>query len=106
MAHHNRVSNPRPGPTPRAGRGTRRYRQLRANLRLQRRPCCICHQPIDYTLDYPDPDSFSVEHVHDWATHPHLREDPTNLDAAHLRCNTTQGRHRPRPGIGATSRDW
>lgn len=87
------------------GRSTARFRRLAANLRMQRRPCCICHQPIDYNAKWPDPDSFSVEHIKGWATHPELREDPSNLDAAHLRCNTSK-QAKKKPGLGQTSRNW
>lgn len=88
------------------GRTTRNFRRLSANLRGQRRPCCICAQPIDYTLRWPHPQSFSVQHVKDWHSHPELREDPANLDAAHLLCNTSKGRRDAKPSLGATSRRW
>lgn len=94
-----------------AGRGTRRFRKLSADLRMQRRPCCFCHQPIDYTLRYPHPASFSVEHIKGWADHPELREDPANLDAAHKACNESNGKRTPSeltatPTLGARSRTW
>lgn len=94
-----------------AGRTSRRFRRLAANLRTQRRPCCICHEPIDYQLRWPDPGSFSVEHIKPWSTHPHLREDPANLDAAHLRCNSARGRRTRTTadlarGLGQRSRQW
>ena len=92
-----------------ATRSSRRSRRLAANLRAQRRPCCICGEPIDYTLRYPHPRSFSVQHVRPFSTHPHLREDPTNLDAAHLECNrgnpTGTPPFTPKP-LGQLSRDW
>jgi hypothetical protein len=74
---------------------------------MQRRPCCRCHQPIDYSLSYPDPRSFSADHFpYPLVTHPHLAEDPGNVDAAHLVCNQSRGKKRPRPPLGTTSRDW
>lgn len=91
-------------------RGSRRQKQLAANLRRQCRPCCICRQPIDYTLQWPDPDSFSVEHIRPWSDHPHLREDPSNLDAAHLRCNSSKGdgahSNKLTGQLGQPSHDW
>lgn len=93
-----------------ATRGSRRQKRLAANLRRQHRPCCICRQPIDYTLQWPDPQSFSVEHVLPWSTHPELREDPANLDAAHLGCNSSKGdslrNTRATGQIGQPSQDW
>lgn len=91
---------------PNAGRRGKRWERLKANLRMQRRPCCICHQPIDYTLEWPDPGSFSTQHIKDWKNHPELREDPGNLDAAHLDCNSSEGTNGPKPEIGATSEAW
>lgn len=93
------------------GRSTRRFRRLAANLRAQRRPCCVCRQPIDYQLQWPDPGSFPVEHLKPWSTHPHLREDPANLDAAHLGCNSSRGQRTRQQAnldrdLGQRSRDW
>jgi 5-methylcytosine-specific restriction endonuclease McrA len=89
------------------GRGGRRWARLSANLKMQRRHCCRCHQPIDYTLRYPDPMSFSVDHFpFPLSTHPHLAEDPSNLDAAHLVCNQAAGNHAVKPTIGTVSRAW
>lgn len=88
-----------------AGRSSRRFERLKRNLRAERRPCCICKQPIDYSLVWPDEGSFSVEHIKPWSTHPELREDPSNLDAAHLGCNSARGR-RSKPSLGHTSREW
>lgn len=91
-------------------RGSRRQKRLAANLRAQRRPCCICRQPIDYSLQWPHPDSFSVEHILPWSTHPHLREDPSNLDAAHYSCNSSKGdgvrSTRLTGQLGDVSRQW
>jgi 5-methylcytosine-specific restriction endonuclease McrA len=90
------------------GRSTRRWRQLRANLRAERRPCDICRMPIDYDADYLRPDSFQVDHRLPLSTHPHLAEDPANLRAVHRRCNATKSDSPtdPIPQLGTTSRDW
>lgn len=49
-------------------------------------PCCLCGQPIDLDLAYPDPWSFTVEHriptSHGGADHG---ED--QLAPSHARCN-------------------
>lgn len=97
---------PKAGVAKTAGRSTRRFRALSRNLKAQRRPCCRCRQPIDYSLAWPDPSSFSVEHIKSWHDHPELREDPANLDAAHLSCNSSKGKGEGKPTLGTTSRDW
>lgn len=88
-----------------AGRGTRRWRRLKAEVRARRLPCVICQQPIDYTLEWPDSGSFSVEHIRSWHGNPHLREDPANLTAAHLGCNSSK-QDRTLPSIGDSSETW
>lgn len=88
-----------------AGRRGSRWNRLKANQRAKRLPCCLCGQPIDYTLEWPDPGSFSVQHKQDWHRHPELREDPANLDSAHLGCNSSAGQD-GKPTLGATSETW
>lgn len=88
-----------------AGRRGRRYERLKANQRAKRLPCCVCGQPIDYALSWPDPGSFSVEHRKSWHEHPELREDPANFDSAHLGCNSSKGKTGG-PTIGVTSEIW
>jgi len=84
-----------------------RWRKLVANVRAKRQACCRCWQPIDYSLDYPHPDSFSVDHYPcPLSTHPWLAEDPGNLHAAHLVCNQSAGNKRPLPTLGNTSEAW
>jgi 5-methylcytosine-specific restriction endonuclease McrA len=90
-----------------AGRRGGRWVRLKAQVKARRGPCCRCGQPIDYTLSWPDPGSFSVDHYpHPLATHPHLAEDPANLAAAHLRCNQSAHDNGVKPGVGATSETW
>jgi len=89
-----------------AGRSSAAFRKISANLRAARRPCTICGQAIDYTLAYPDPHSFSVEHLKDWAHHPHLRDDPANCAASHLLCNISRGKRQPPMPLGPPSRQW
>jgi 5-methylcytosine-specific restriction endonuclease McrA len=91
-------------------RTSKRARRLREQVRAGRGPCHICGQPIDYSLEYPHPLSFSIEHIRPWSTHPHLREDPDNLAPAHLQCNqgNPNGKrygYDPAP-LGTTSREW
>ena len=87
------------------GRG-RRHSEAAAALRTQRLPCWLCGQPIEYTLAWPDPASFSLDHIKPKHTHPNLEHEPTNHAAAHLRCNSSRQANNPRPAIGTTSRAW
>jgi 5-methylcytosine-specific restriction endonuclease McrA len=91
-----------------AGRHGRRWYRLRAQVKARREPtCCRCSQPIDYSLTYPDPDSFSVDHFpFPLSTHPHLAEDPANLRAAHLSCNQSAGAGAWVPDLGQPSEQW
>lgn len=90
-----------------AGRSGRRWQRLKAEVRARRDPCCRCGQRIDYTLEHPDTRSFSVDHFpHPLDTHPHLAEEPSNLAAAHLSCNSSAGKRGVMPSIGATSEPW
>lgn len=47
--------------------------------------CALCGQPIDYTLAYPDPMAFTVDHK--VPRNLGGTDDPANLQAAHFRCN-------------------
>lgn len=73
------------------GRSGARWRALREQIKARRDPCWWCGQPIDYDAAYPQPDSFTVDHVKPLSRHPELAEDPTNLVAAHARCNNAKG---------------
>ena len=85
----------------------RRWEKLRAQIKARREPCCRCGQAIDYSLPYPNPDCFSVDHYpHPLATHPHLAWDPGNLHAAHLVCNQSARAQAVGPGLGTPSEDW
>lgn len=75
--------------------GGRRKKQatefVRRRGEAQGLPCCICRQPIDYSLRYPHPSSCSVQHVKSQSAFPHLRWEPSNWAPAHLLCNTGLG---------------
>lgn len=87
------------------GRHGRPWNRLREEVRARRAPCCLCGQAIDYSLKHPDPRSFSVQHIKDWHRYPELRHEPSNLDAAHLGCNSS-AQQDGKPRLGATSEDW
>lgn len=91
-------------------RGTRRAKRNAAELkyasRLRRAPCARCGQAIDYDAPKGDPNGFNAGHIKAWSTHPHLREDPSNLQPEHALCNQDAGNSDEKPGIGLTSEDW
>lgn len=76
-----------------AGRQGRTWRTLAARMRVELPPVCwICGQGIDLSLDgQRDPMAWTLDHVLPVATHPHLAEEPSNLRAAHRRCNSSKG---------------
>lgn len=48
-------------------------------------PCGICEGEIDYSLTYPDPDCYVVDHVYPRAKGG--SDELENKQAAHNRCN-------------------
>ena len=50
-------------------------------------PCALCEQPIDYSLKYPDPKSFVVDHILPVAHYPELADELSNKQPAHNDCN-------------------
>jgi len=92
------------------GLSSRRYRKLVAAQRAKREACCICGDPIDYTLD--DNHRLAYTTAHDIAVQlrPDLAEDPRNIKgAAHRACNSNEGvgaAQPPPPGLGDTSDAW
>ena len=74
------------GTTSARGYGTE-YQRRRAALKKLRRDCCLCGEPIDYTLRYPNPGSFSGQHL--------TLDKQGPIDAAHLGCNLRAGSPKP-----------
>jgi 5-methylcytosine-specific restriction endonuclease McrA len=71
-------------------RDMRRTRTFKSNLYWKSQGNCgICQQPIDTTLAYPDPNSFSVDHIVPLSKGGSERNE--NLQAAHLFCNIAKG---------------
>lgn len=90
------------------GRSGRPYRRLRAQLKAQGLPCWLCQQPIDYDVSYPDPRSFTVDHVVP-VSKGGASVDPDNCRPAHLHCNQRKGdRSRPvaKVVVFSTSESW
>ena len=79
---------------------------MKAIGRHTKAPCVICHQPIDYDLEHPHPQSCSVQHVKSQKLFPELRWDPANWKPAHLDCNKSDGSGERSLGIGITSESW
>ena len=66
-------------------RNTSKRDRHRAIIAKTGAPCALCGEPIDYSLRYPDPDSFVVDHVV-----PLNRGGDdvlANKTASHNRCN-------------------
>ncbi len=65
----------------------------------------ICEQPIDYSLEYPHPQSCSVQHLKPRSLYPHLTWVTSNHGPSHLDCNKAAGAREDR-GLGITSEQW
>lgn len=52
-------------------------------------PCHLCSQPINFNAAYPDPYSFTADHVEAVAAGGDLLGE---LRPAHARCNTRRGK--------------
>jgi 5-methylcytosine-specific restriction endonuclease McrA len=73
--------------------GGRRRTLARTVYARDRRPgyvCPVCKQPIDWSLEWPDPMSRSVDHDEELQDGGSLT-DLDNLYATHLRCNASKG---------------
>lgn len=68
-----------------------RYRQLREHVKSTQNICWICGDPIPRDVQWPDPLSFSLDHVAPRQQRPDLAHDPRNAKAAHLGCNSRRG---------------
>lgn len=79
--------------------------RVKAAGRRAKTACCICDMVIDYSLEYPDPQSCSVQHVKSRRDYPLLTWDPSNWKPAHLSCNKAEGVG-ARLGLGVMSEDW
>jgi len=54
-------------------------------------PCCLCGEPIDYDLRFPNTDSLTVQHVKSRDRFPELTWVRSNYGPAHFGCNASQG---------------
>lgn len=87
----------------------RRYKRIKAQFRQhcanRDAVCWLCSEPIDYTLTFTHPESFSLDHRYPRSTHPHLTEDVGNFMPSHSVCNKSRGNREP-TRVGKTSRPW
>jgi 5-methylcytosine-specific restriction endonuclease McrA len=68
-----------------AARSTTTRDRDRKAIARTKPPCGICEQPIDYTLKFPDPMSFEVDHI--VALHNGGADTLDNKQASHRKCN-------------------
>lgn len=87
------------------GRTGHGWRKLRARVKRHHDVCWICGKPIDKTLDWPHPQSFTVDHKEPLSLRPDLARNYDNLAAAHFHCNSSKG-DGDADHIMRNSRDW
>lgn len=91
-------------------RSTHLHKQLKAGFRVECKDrdeeCWLCFRRIDYSLEYPHPESFSVDHAMPTSTHPELGNDVNNFRPSHLVCNQMRGDEEPHLDIGEPSEVW
>lgn len=89
----------------RTGRDSAQRVKLRRMVAARGAPCFRCGQEIDYTVKYPDLNSYTLEHVKPVSLYPDLAYDPMNCAASHFGCNSSAG-NRAGTVTGTTSRRW
>jgi 5-methylcytosine-specific restriction endonuclease McrA len=67
-------------------RNTTQRDRDRARIRATKANCHICGEPIDYTLPWPDPMCFVVDHIK--SLHKGGADHIHNKAAAHNKCNS------------------
>lgn len=81
-------------------------RQVKARGRRLNLPCCLCGQPIDYSIPSTEESGCTVQHVRSRKHFPHLTWDPSNWAPAHRGCNSSDGAGENLREQGVTSTDW
>lgn len=77
-------------------------------------PCVICvdqgindgHERINYSLQYPHPYSWSLEHPISVKEHPELLMERNNWASAHFACNSMKGPDELIADTGEPSEEW
>lgn len=67
-------------------RSKHQAKRMRATIARTQPACHICGQPIDYTITWPDPRCFVVDHV--IPIHKGGKDTLNNAAAAHNDCNS------------------
>lgn len=78
----------------------RQRKRIAARVRAGE-PCCLCGRPIDLALPFPDPWSFTVEHVIP-TSHGGADHGENQLAPCHLTCNRRRG-NGPSGTVGTNS---
>lgn len=89
-----------------SNRNTARRDQHRRALARDQPPCAICGQPIDYTLKWPDPWCYVVDHI--TALDRRGTDTLDNKQPAHHKCNRDKSNKTTwQPGVTfTTDRAW
>lgn len=69
-------------------------------------PCIRCEEPINYSLQYPHPRSWSLEHLIPVSERPELLLDRNNAASSHLTCNSVAGDAEIESELGDLSEVW
>lgn len=89
------------------GANGHRYRQLREHIKATENICHLCGDPIPQDAKWPDPLSFSLDHLEPRIFRPDLALDRGNARAAHYGCNSRRGNGtQRRRGKTPRSRRW
>ena len=99
-----------------ATRNTTTRDRHRAAIARTKPPCALCEQPIDYTLKYPDPGAYVVDHIVPLGPSPTPERIAeldvlTNKQPAHAKCNRDkwdriEGEQPDAPRTFVTTRSW
>lgn len=88
-------------------RDSRRYRNAAKRLRANNNTCWLCGNPIDTTLPYTHPLSWTADHVHPIGMGGDVHGE---IKPAHRSCNSKRGigrtRNTPKDTPPPTSRTW
>ncbi|WP_280485372.1 HNH endonuclease [Nocardia cyriacigeorgica] len=88
----------------RPGLDNREYRKATARLRRRSQTCHICNGPIDVTLPYTHPRSWTADHIVPRSKGGALLGE---MKAAHRDCNARRGNRTDNPAEQLpTSRQW
>lgn len=87
-------------------RAAEALQRVRSIGRRAKAPCCICEQPIDYSLAGTHPDGCTVQHVKSRKLFPQLTWAASNHAPAHRSCNTSAGDGTRNRETGVTSQEW